>query len=346
MHDTVAGHSHSPNLFSTPGNSASTGNPHSGGLAQSGCEAGRAPAASAGSGDPTKRADAGAAVFNHYSDAELAQAKKPLTPAGGADGHSFGGFGGGSFGGGGSSSSWEETGRSSKPAGKRIEIQFMAFIPNRLGKPLPETKIGQVHGLTNQAQYDKEVKSVLGHWAEEPANMLTAYHFRTDDRDFGGGSYRLVSQASIDTSDLGQWKGSAPFHAETGESERAWADLSGVFSVNGHVKHERKKAQSKGKATVLSNGTNSTTFEASAAASYPFALFAPDIDISAKWTLTRQGASGDQVRVEAQGKHNNFPCYEVLVNGTSFYQYNTKGSGPGLWNLGFASTKFSRSGTF
>ena len=284
------------------------------------------------------------ALFGHYADAVATSEWRSPVQAGSGVGETS--FGGGNFGGGGAGGSWEEPKLALKaPAGKELKLQFMAFIPSRLGLPFHDKKAGQEKGLSNQAEYDAEVAAVPGSWGTEPGNLFTDYCFRTDDRGFGGGSYRLVSQASLNTSDLGNWNKDNPFEAETGPSERAWADV-GFFSRVGHVQREQKKATPKGKRGAVSNAPNSTVFHAAAAAAYPFVKASPDIDISGTWKLTRPDAAGGGIHVELSGEHNDFPCYEVLVNGSSLYRFDTEGSGPNLWNLGIASTKFSASGIF
>lgn len=278
-------------------------------------------------------------LYRHY--AEDAGNMSTCIPA-----PQFGGFGGGGFGGAGASGSWQEVGPAKKTPGKTLKLQFMAFIPARLGSILSSAKPGKRRGLVNQKQYDAEVKAVPGFWAEEPLNAFSDYCFRTDDRDFGGGSHRLVSEASINTSDLGDWSAASPFASKTGESERVWSDVSGFFSKEGHIKREKKRASATGESKVVSNTKNTTVFQASAAAAYPFVFGSPSIDLSGVWTLSKTGADGSQIKVALHGRHNDFPCYEVLVNGSSLYKFNTTGSGPGLWNLGFASTKFNADGTF
>lgn len=276
------------------------------------------------------------ALFHHYVDeGKIVQGGQP-------EKSSFGGFGGGDFGGGGAGGSWDEP---AKQSGRAIEIQFMAFIPSRLGKPFRQTKAGKKNGFKNQKAFDAEVAAVPGYWGAEPGNVFNDYCFRTDDRDFGGGSHRLISHASINTSDLGHWTKENPFGGEAGPSERAWVD-SGFFTNEGHVKRERKQAVAKSTSKPVTNNNDSSTFQASAAAAYPFVKLSPDIDLSGNWKLTKLDPAGSKVLVELNGEHNDFPCYEVLVNGTNLYRFNTSGTGPNLWNLGMASTKFKASGTF
>lgn len=64
---------------------------------------------------------------------------------------------------------------------------------------------------------------------------------------------------------------------------------------------------------------------------YPFAFIAPKIDYSFTICLTRR--SDGSVKLDASGGHNEFPAYELIVNGEVLYKDYPTSEGPGLLNL-------------
>jgi len=68
-----------------------------------------------------------------------------------------------------------------------------------------------------------------------------------------------------------------------------------------------------------------------AQAGYPFAEpLSPNIDFDLVINMYRMP---NGYKVEIAGKHNNFPYYEMLINGELAYQYNAVDFGPGMINL-------------
>src|SRR5439155_23773851 len=106
--------------------------------------------------------------------------------------------------------------------GKKLQVQFMAFIPTWLGTPFKDTAAGKTSGLTNQATFDGEVAAVTGTWASEPGQLSDYYFFATDNRGFGGGSHRLLMSATVDSADIGKLasKGNLFTH-DSNDSHRA-----------------------------------------------------------------------------------------------------------------------------
>jgi len=50
---------------------------------------------------------------------------------------------------------------------------------------------------------------------------------------------------------------------------------------------------------------------------------------------------GTSVKLSAVGSHNEFPAYEIIVNGKVVYKDYPMDSGPGIFNLGLRSDSFS-----
>jgi len=65
--------------------------------------------------------------------------------------------------------------------------------------------------------------------------------------------------------------------------------------------------------------------------SYPYLEpFAPNIDFSFKIHIYKRVGHFD---IEIIGRHNEFPCYELFINDSSVYKYQTKWRGPNPINL-------------
>ncbi|MCF6347395.1 MAG: hypothetical protein L3J20_03745 [Flavobacteriaceae bacterium] len=89
---------------------------------------------------------------------------------------------------------------------------------------------------------------------------------------------------------------------------------------------------------------NTTVIKVSASAGYPFAEpFSPNIDFELEIKLIKD-ILNKHITVNVKGLHNDFPAYELLVNGLVKYNYNPEDhdySGPTLYNLGMASRDFN-----
>ena len=85
---------------------------------------------------------------------------------------------------------------------------------------------------------------------------------------------------------------------------------------------------------------DSIVFEVAASAGYPFTpgFATPNIDFNLKITLHLNGKS---LRITINGEHNNFPAYELVVDGKVDYKYKPTDNGPNHINLS-KSMKFSR----
>lgn len=79
---------------------------------------------------------------------------------------------------------------------------------------------------------------------------------------------------------------------------------------------------------------NTTVLQAKAAGSYPFIkMFAPDIDMALTVTLHRRP---DRVDITFEGLQDQFPAYELVVNGVRKARWDPKANGqfgPNPFNL-------------
>lgn len=79
-------------------------------------------------------------------------------------------------------------------------------------------------------------------------------------------------------------------------------------------------------------GKNSSHINWGVEASYPFSMFAPNIDLEISMLLCYH-EEGDELMVVASGEHNGFPAYEMTIDGKVVHAYKPVDRGPGLWNL-------------
>ncbi|HAR32073.1 MAG TPA: hypothetical protein DCR65_11145, partial [Gammaproteobacteria bacterium] len=200
-----------------------------------------------------------------------------------------------------------------------IEVEFNAFIPGRLGVWLPEPFL-------------------VGQW------MLSGsvFQFRTDARDFGGGSSRLKTVATIDSRDIGdpaaccaRRGGLHAVSTSVGASHRLSLKPSNdPMAMLRSMTVKSQTAIPTTRSDTRTDGHCWTKICAAAEAAYPFEPMSPSIDYSICWTFTV--AERDRVTVTLEGEHNQFPNYEGLVHSPLHYQqymFDTAGTGPGFWNL-------------
>ena len=74
----------------------------------------------------------------------------------------------------------------------------------------------------------------------------------------------------------------------------------------------------------------------------PFIGVAPSIDLSI-WIGLCYDKAKDEVKVDAHGRHNSFPSYELLINGKLVHHFTPSASGPSIWNLGIAQRNWTYS---
>ncbi|MCF6350652.1 MAG: hypothetical protein L3J23_06415 [Flavobacteriaceae bacterium] len=88
---------------------------------------------------------------------------------------------------------------------------------------------------------------------------------------------------------------------------------------------------------------NTTIIKVAASAGYPFIWNSTHIDFELEIELIKD-ISSKKITVNIKGSHDDFPAYELLINGLVKYNYNPARhgySGPTPYNLGMASRDFS-----
>lgn len=179
-------------------------------------------------------------------------------------------------------------------------------------------------------------------WGKEPGQLpslsKTYYYFATDNREFAGqpGTSRVHLEATFDSVQIGQLKPLQPLFSAWDDPSyqlraqtTAWARF-GPNPIAGSLKAQTA-APTKAEYVVDSTLHCSTTWP-EVGASYPFKSTAPQInyDMADEWCRRPNG----DVELKITGTHDQFPAYEVIVNGTVVYKYYPSASGPGLFNLG------------
>jgi hypothetical protein len=249
-----------------------------------------------------------------------------------------------------------------------ITLELLAFIPKHLGSPI--SKLIDAGSARDSAGLTTRLKAITSTFAKEPFSMPTSnmigaiplgaiqyetpWYFATDDREFGGGSYRLgLKTIPIRIADIGSLFSRSPhlkkklFEVHCCESKRVCVELTGLVDSTSGMKwdqwkvHEEKKTATPSESQeLLEESTNSFTYSIQANATYPFAskLFAPDIQIDIELKIHRDPGN-NKTYIDIAGQHNRFPFYELLVNSQSCYTYIPKDKngveddGPGFWNL-------------
>jgi Domain of unknown function (DUF4157) len=238
-------------------------------------------------------------------------------------------------------------------SGKALNIEFHAFIPGSLGRrfdSFPHAK-----DLKNQASFDADVAAVTSpnSWKPEPmkteddvkdpGSARKVWFYSTDERTFGGGNHRVGFKGTVASSDIGSLSGKGPiFHHWCDDSHRVRTTDTGIFTSSGETGSvdgpHAKAAPVTGVKEDRTDSSASSTVETKGAAAYAFMPTAsPDIDYDAKFQFDRKATGG--VDVSLWIEHNLFPFYEVIVNGTTIWNYSSKDTGPTLINLN-RSTKY------
>ncbi len=175
-----------------------------------------------------------------------------------------------------------------------------------------------------EVKMDAFINGRLGAWLPEPPVPFSSWFFHGDERDFGGpfNQSKVRSWFTIDTSEIGHAQ-NVDIQTATGLSIRRKRDGSAYQS---EVDQTTPKTS-----YSVENGKCFTKITVAAAAHYPFYWYAPDIDY--KFVFYFYVTSPGKVDTKIGYNHNQFPDYEVLMNGDVIYAYQTKDSGPGFWNL-------------
>lgn len=244
-----------------------------------------------------------------------------------------------------------------------MKIKMCAFIPSSLGSSLRMCDLPK--GLSNQTAFDSQVRTIQGNWLKEP--YPSTVFCGTDNREFGNiqGSSRLAAynEKAIDLALTGRFskvfgRRSPLFTKLCSDSSRAFVQTShhslSVWEMNTYPRipyeggrfpvFEKRPSygyihlQSKKRGEAEQNwdlitdiNTDYSKIEVKTSAGYPYLEpFSPNIDFNFTINVHR---TSDNYQVEIIGCHNEFPCYELYINGLSVYQYKTKWQGPNPVNL-------------
>jgi RHS repeat-associated protein len=226
-------------------------------------------------------------------------------------------------------------------AGDSNPYRYVANNPLSAGDPNGEKPI--------KVEMDAFINKRLGLWLPEPGNFFTGWEFKGDGRDFGGrfSDSRVRSSFSIDSTKVGN-AGDVTVESDSGESERRrWERVWDCFPAPPFwvENHEKAKAEVKSSSETENNAEKEyTTVKVEAAGSYPFIKAAPDIDYMFKIYFFVIKKNTIDVRIAYN--HNQFPDYEVRINGKVDYKYATEDDGPGFWNLALGpNVKGAKTGT-
>ena len=176
-----------------------------------------------------------------------------------------------------------------------------------------------------------------------PQPGSNTWEFKTDGRSFGGGSSRVKAIIEFDSDfigSLGKFSHSSYEVSGSGSTRRIVWDRK-------TIDHRDAKNQGDAKYTnPLYEGCKADTFiKFEAHGNYPAVTGSPDIDINGEFGITR--VDPYVVKIELLSfEHNDFPNYEVMVDNSNIYSFDTKGKGPKIWNLVFASTKVKNITTY
>ena len=232
--------------------------------------------------------------------------------------------------------------------GKPLEIEFYAFIPGSLGRPFKS--FPHAKDLKNQAAFDSDVAAVTkpNSWKPEPTkteddvkdpgSARKVWFYSTDERGFAGGkSHRVGFTGTVNTADIGSLGGKSTIFAHScTESHRVRSTDTGIFTSSNETGSvdgvHAKAAPVTGVTEKRTDSGTSSTVETKGAASYAFMpTLSPDIDYSIKFQFDKKASGG--VDVSTSIEHNQFPFYEIMINGTTIYTYSASDTGPTLVNL-------------
>jgi hypothetical protein len=227
-----------------------------------------------------------------------------------------------------------------------LSIQFNAFIPSSLGRSVDSFPFPT--DLKNQATFEGLLKGVSGTWLKEPGsfadNNTGPWLFATDNRGFGGGTHRVGCSGTVSSADVGSLKSKgALFSHSTSGSERVRWRHTGLLtssnetgSVEGPIKKAAKVKSSESHEDVSADESVITT---EGAASYPFSALAPDIDYKLALRLIK---AGGKLHVEGEITTNEFPFYELIINGSVVWRFSSSSTGPGTNLLKSTKSKLAR----
>ncbi|MGO4877697.1 DUF3238 domain-containing protein [Pedobacter sp. AJM] len=252
-----------------------------------------------------------------------------------------------------------------------MKIKMCAFIPKTLGKPFKAIALPK--NLINQKAFDKQAGRIVGFWLPEP--YPATVFCETDNREFGdlNGTNRLCAynNLNIDLSKTGQFQTKYGYMAnlfqkkcdpsgrafvqfayrslnvremektpkipyQGGGGKFAWIDRRrkyGYLQPPQFLRAEPVQYQD----LVKDINENQSVIKVKSSAGYPFLEpFSPNIDFEFEISIFRLS---DCYRIEINGAHNKFPCYEMYINNQPVYTFKSTDTAPNPINL-TSSTSF------
>lgn len=252
-----------------------------------------------------------------------------------------------------------------------MKIKMCAFIPRTLGKPFKTITLPK--NLVNQKAFDAQAARISGFWLSEP--YPATVFCETDNREYGdiNGTSRLYAynDINLDLNKTGQFQSKYGrranlFQKKCDPSGRAFVQFA-YRSLNVREMDRIPKIpyQGGGKIALIDRrkkygylqppqflrgeaeqcpdiindiNENHSVIKVRSSAGYPFLEpFSPNIDFVFEINIFRLG---DCYRVEINGEHNRFPCYEMYINNQPVYKFKSKYTEPNPVNLTL-STSFN-----
>jgi YD repeat-containing protein len=210
-----------------------------------------------------------------------------------------------------------------------IEVRRTSLQEYALSRPIIYLDPSGLDGI--RFQFAAFIGGWRGTWLPEPG-AIGLVEFKGDSRGFGAsGSSRIRSTGFIDSCNIGSFRNPPIGVNVVGASHRRIQD--GVTLTGAPTFRHESATASLDVDTVSTKVTFPcySRIAFSASAGYPFVVVAPNIDYNVQFHFH---ALADRVNVQVNGKHDAFPDYEVVVDGTVIYSYTSPYSGPSPWNLG------------
>ncbi len=192
-------------------------------------------------------------------------------------------------------------------------------------------------------QYGGFIPGRLGSWLRQPMTLVNDWEFKTDQRGFGGGTFRVYALIFFDSEYIGDLDSSSS-SVSTGSniSKRRKALASGGYMYQAASAKPRELIRQ-------SNSKCASQIYVTASGGYPFAFgseLLADVGIGLSVNVSVEGPG--EVLVDIRGTHDSFPDYEAILRSdgasTHMYQFETSASGPGLLpdTLGIGGNRFFR----
>ena len=171
---------------------------------------------------------------------------------------------------------------------EKVEMVFGAFTPGRLGKWLPEPVPG------------------------------SPWFFKTDERGFGGGTFRVFASFSFETEKIGNIdaKNANGVLGSDPSTPRKWVDIKWLPIPNGSWRYQTATSEPKGVVASKNTAICETKVVMEATGNYPFApranlaMAAVDFRVTIVLSIPQHGV----VKFDLAGWHDAFPDYEWIVS--------------------------------